>query len=123
MIYIELGFRKIFSFIRLFLLKIRYWSRIRFSLNESISISTIIKIRNHGKIIFGKKISTRKNVELNSNQGGIIKVGDNSFFNNNCIVASHEKIDIGKDCSFGPNVVIYDHDHDFRISGGKKMEK
>jgi acetyltransferase-like isoleucine patch superfamily enzyme len=36
---------------------------------------------------------------------------------------SYEKITIGKDVQFGPNVLIYDHDHDFRKKNGLKELK
>ncbi len=121
--YVEGIIRKCVALLKLCLLKLIYCTKISFHFNESISISTKIKIKGQGRIDLGKKISTRRNVEFNSNQGGMIKIGNGTFFNNNCIVASHEKIEIGEDCSFGPNVVIYDHDHDFKVHGGKKMEK
>lgn len=123
MSYMKAIIRKCVSLLKLWLLKMVYFSKIKFHLNESISISTRIRVSGQGKIILGKQISTRRNVEFNSNQGGIINIGNHTFFNNNCILASHEKIEIGEDCSFGPNVVVYDHDHDFKIHGGKKLEK
>lgn len=123
MIYIEMVIRKMISLIKLFLVKIRYLSKIKFSLNESISLTTTFRIRKKGRVYLGQKVSTRRNVEFNANDNGIIEIGDNSFFNNNCIIASHSKIEIGNDCSFGPNVVIYDHDHDFKTFGGKKEGK
>lgn len=121
--YIGAVIRKTISIVKLLILKIRYMSKIKFSLNESISISTLFRIKEKGRIFLGKGISTRRNVEFNANDKGIIKIGNNTFFNNNCIIASHEKIEIGNNCSFGPNVVIYDHDHDFRAAGGKKEGK
>ncbi len=55
--------------------------------------------------------------------GGKIKIGNNVFFNSNCIIASHQEINIGDDTSFGPNVVIFDHDHDYKNIHGKKSGK
>ncbi len=121
--YLEGIIHKCIALLKLYLLKMIYYSKINFHFNESISISTKIKVKGQGRIILGKGISTRRNVEFNSNQGGIIKIGDSSFFNNNCMIASHEKIEIGDDCSFGLNVIIYDHDHDFKIRGRKKLGK
>lgn len=122
MTYVEGIIRKCIALLKLCLLKLIYYTKISFHFNESISISTKIKIKGQGRIDLGKGISTRRNVEFNSNQGGRIKIGNGAFFNNNCIIASHEKIEIGENCSFGPNVVIYDHDHDFKVSSEKKRE-
>lgn len=123
MIYINAIIRKSISLIKLCLLKLKYVSKLKFNLNESISLSTRIIIRKNSKIVFGNKISTRNNVEFNANCGGRIEIGDNTFFNNNCIIAAHEKIEIGKNCIFGPNVVMYDHDHDFRRCTDLDWEK
>lgn len=42
----------------------------------------------------------------------MIRVGDKCFINRNCLIAAHEKIDIGNDVTIGPGTYIYDHDHD-----------
>ena len=55
--------------------------------------------------------------------GGVLKIGDNVGLNTNCIIACHEKIEIGSNVEFGPNVCVYDHDHDFRAEGGLKAGK
>lgn len=111
--------RRVIAFIKLSILKIFHFKKIKFSLIEIISLSTRFGFEGK-KIILGNNISTRRNVEFNTYYDGVIKIGDNSFFNNNCIVAAHKEITIGENCAFGPNVVIYDHDHDFRHVGGRK---
>ena len=63
---------------------------------------------------FGKKDSARMNLSIYCNTGGKIKIGDNCFFNQNCILACKYDISISNNCIFGPNVCIYDHDHDYR---------
>lgn len=42
---------------------------------------------------------------------GSITVGSRTTFNYGCVLISHESIEIGKDCLFGPNVHVYDFDH------------
>ncbi|WP_158232647.1 acyltransferase [Sporosarcina sp. P26b] len=93
---------------------------IEFQLEELISFSTKIRIKGKGKVILKKKVGTRRNVELAVDTMGVISIGKSCFFNNNCMVVAHEKILIGDYCSFGPNVLIYDHDHDFRAYNGIK---
>ena len=39
------------------------------------------------------------------------------------MIACHEYVEIGDDVQLGPNVQIYDHDHDFRADGGVKVGK
>ena len=45
--------------------------------------------------------------------GGEIKLGFNNFFNSNCKLVSINKITIGDNNLFGPNVVIVDHNHNY----------
>lgn len=39
------------------------------------------------------------------------------------MLVSHESVTIGDDVEFGPGVLIYDHDHDFRMPGGLAEQK
>ena len=70
----------------------------------------------HGKIYLGEKITLGKRAVLAAPEG-IIKIGNFSFLNRNCLVICKENITIGENCSFGPNVCIYDHDHVFDETG------
>ena len=42
---------------------------------------------------------------------GRINVASRTSFNYGCVLISHERIDIGRGCLFGPNVHVYDFDH------------
>ncbi len=46
--------------------------------------------------------------------GGKLTIGDHVYINRNCSIVSRASIKIGRRCTIGPNVCIYDHDHDFR---------
>lgn len=88
-------------------------------------------------IYFGKKvtilsnefsISKRSNFSIGNNSilsdGTIIRVRDNSNFiigknvgiNNNTVITCRDKIVIGDNVLIGPNVMIFDHDHDYKSS-------
>lgn len=56
-------------------------------------------------------------------RGGLLEIGDNVGLNSNCIIACHKKIVISDGVAIGPNVCIYDHDHDFRCKNGIKAGK
>lgn len=45
--------------------------------------------------------------------GGILNIGNNVAFNNNCTLTCRGKITIGSDTNIGPNCAIFDHDHDY----------
>ena len=46
--------------------------------------------------------------------GGKIVLGYNNFFNANCRITAMEQIEVGDNNLFGPNVVVVDHDHNYR---------
>ena len=46
--------------------------------------------------------------------GGKIEIGDECFFNHNCSITCINKVKIGSHCKFGNNLVIVDHDHNFK---------
>ena len=64
----------------------------------------------------GKGISTCRNCSIVS-VGGRIKIGSNVFFSAYCKVVCHDQVIIGDNCIFGPNVSIYDHDHNYDNTG------
>jgi acetyltransferase-like isoleucine patch superfamily enzyme len=76
-------------------------------------MDTSFLILNKGKIRINRSLSTRKNVTFISD-GGELTIGKGVFFNCNCTITSCSSIKIGNHCSFGPNVVIVDHDHNYK---------
>lgn len=42
---------------------------------------------------------------------GCMRLGRGAFFNYGCKIIAHERIEIGDDCLFGPNVQVFDFDH------------
>ncbi len=100
--------------------KIRYNRRFSFHLLNSISFRISIKIEGNSEIRLGKKIQLRKDVEIHTSEEGRIEIGEDVFMNRGCMLVSKSGIYIGKGCAFGPNVLIYDHDHDIsEMQSGK----
>lgn len=68
----------------------------------------------YGKSIrWGKSLHFRKGLQLTTEMGGTITIGDHVFFNNDCAVHAIEEIYIGSETIFGENVRVYDHNHRF----------
>ena len=86
-----------------------------------IRLGTEIVLLNNGKLEIGNKVATQRRVVL-SVVGGEMTIGNNTSFNRNDILICHAKINIGKNCSFGPNVCIYDHDHRYDRNGHEKTK-
>lgn len=83
--------------------------------NYDIALDTEISISGNGRIVLGS-IVTKSNVHLSAWNGQLL-VGDGCKFNRNDIVVAHSKIEIGDQTIIGPNVCIYDHDHEFDGNG------
>ncbi len=74
----------------------------------------LLKIIYRNKIKFGKNVQFRKRFNLVIEKNGKVVIGDNTFFNDDCSINAMSQINIGKNCLFGENVKIYDHNHRFR---------
>lgn len=111
----------IINIFKLSLIKMFKGNSLHFHIIELLSPKSKISIKgNNAKINLGKKIRTRGEFLLSSNNG-FISIGNNVFFNKGCMINSHNNISIGNYCSFGPNVIIYDHDHIHnKLTKGKK---
>ncbi len=81
---------------------------------QNIHLSTEIYGRAGGDIQLGTRVTTNRYCSIVS-VGGHLIIGDNTYFSAHCAVVCHDSISIGKDCKFGPNVCIYDHDHLYSV--------
>lgn len=65
-------------------------------------------------IVIGKQLHMRGPFYLKALAGGKLEIGDTCFFNHNCSITCMKNIKIGSNCKFGNNLVIVDHDHNFK---------
>lgn len=86
-------------------------NRLHFSPIALVSVGASLKTYDKGSIKIGKKAAVRRNTEVSVTKGKIV-IGNSCFINKNCMIVAHERIVIGKNTTIGPNVCIYDHDHD-----------
>ena len=73
-----------------------------------------IAMKKGTKMIVGKKLRTRNNVSFRIYNKGIVNIGNNCFFNDGCSINCQQNIKIGDNVIMGQNVMIFDHDHDYR---------
>lgn len=84
--------------------------------HNRIGAHVILRATSGGNVAIKRFFHTQRNVTIHAD-GGIINIGENVFLNENCMVVSHEKIEIGENVTIGPNVCIYDHDHNYKGTG------
>lgn len=95
--------------------------------NKNIIIKKQNRLNDIGNIEFSKKslikigddFKFRKNFSLRCRENAKLVIGDRVYFNNNCIITCRKKIVIGNDVSFGPNVILFDHDHNYKAENRK----
>lgn len=78
--------------------------------DSNISLHAQIICDNSGSIKIGNNTAISSECRIQS-IGGIITIGNNVFINKGCFIVGRKGITIGDNCSFGPNILIYDHDH------------
>lgn len=99
-------------------LKILNPERFTCHFSSVISPLTEITLNNGGSLRMGKRFKMHSCSKIKVRNSAILTLGDNFFMNNNCSIVAHSSIKIGNNVMLGPNVCIYDHDHDYRIKEG-----
>ncbi len=109
----------LFTFVKFCFLKLFHWNTLYFHCIERLSPNVVVILEKKGKLRLGNKVRMHSGSRL-SVTGGELTIGDNCRFNNGCRITCRDKIEIENGVEFGPNVLVYDHDHDFRAEGGLK---
>ncbi len=108
----------IFFFIRLLLVKLKLKDQLKLA-NFNLAIEKgVILISDAGSVVsFGGRgyISRLTNIECY--EGALLSIGKEIFINKNCSLVARYGLIIGDYCQFGPNVCIYDHNHEFKKPG------
>jgi acetyltransferase-like isoleucine patch superfamily enzyme len=99
------------SMIRLSFLKVLYPKSIFFKGIERFSPDVVVDTDKKSKIQFGSRVSIHSGGRIAATSGGKLSIGNRTSFNVRCIVACRYNITIGQNVAFGPNVMIYDHNH------------
>lgn len=73
----------------------------------------ILKIIYRKKMVIGKRTTWRKNFNMLIGKNGLVHIGKNCFFNNDCSIISLKEVFIDDGSIFGENVKIYDNNHRF----------
>lgn len=104
-------FRVPYNFLRLSLLSLLNGFRISWAPVQKFSVKAHLSVGLKGKIEIGPRCMAEAGTLLRAGTG-MLRLGERIFFNRNCTVVCNESIEIGDKSTFGPNVCIFDHDHD-----------
>jgi acetyltransferase-like isoleucine patch superfamily enzyme len=88
-----------------------------------VSPLTEISLDNGGTLEIGEKFKMRDGAKIRVRRGSVCRIGRNTSMNSNNMIACRERVIIGDNVQFSPNVLVYDHDHNFRTEDGVKAGK
>lgn len=103
------------SILKILFYKIKYQKRIACNLYQKWH-GLNIAISSDGNVQIGKRLKTRGQDHILV-EGGVLKVGDYCFLNYNVSVTCKDNISIGSHVQIANNVVIVDHNHDYKNGG------
>lgn len=106
------------NFIRMAFLNAMHMGNVNASLVQNINPRTEIAVGGKSKLTLKHSVFTRRNVSFRV-EGGELTIGT-SFFNQGCAITCMDNIQIGDNCLFGPNVVVVDHDHEYRYTDERR---
>lgn len=93
--------------------KCRYGSRVHTSFIQGFD-HVSLEVSKKGQVQLGEKIQNRGNLHLICEGEGRLEIGGHVFFNTNACITSLGKVQIGDYCKLGNNLIIVDHDHNFK---------
>lgn len=96
--------------------------RIRHDLLVRLFSGAQFNIKSSARVNFERGVMIGRNTIITVRENAVFSMGEMSSLNADCKIACQEKITIGKNTIFGPNVFVYDHDHVFDYDGVKRNE-
>ncbi len=112
--------RYLINLLRIICWKIRFRGRLTIHPLQLLSGSPSLRISAAGSAVLRGGLSNRGTLSVIV-EAGTLTIGAGTFFNSNCSITCLEKIEIGDYCAIANNVVIVDHDHNYKGIGEKKF--
>lgn len=113
----------LFSGLKFGVLKILHFRHFYYRGVQRFSPNTEVILAEHGTIRLGTHVRAHRRSKLLAFGSGVLEIGNDTALGNGVSINCMEKITIGEGVQIGPDVKIYDHDHDFRVPGGIGAEK
>lgn len=111
---LKAGIRVAATNIRLGFGKLVHGGKLKFSPVTCLALSDEICLSKESRIDFGKRLRTRGGCVFNVQDSGELRFGFGIFLNKGCQFNCRCGITVGDGCEFGPNALVYDHDHKYQ---------
>lgn len=100
--------------------KCRYGSRVRTSWIQGFD-KVSLELSGTGQVQLGEKIQNRGSLYLICEGNGRLEIGAHVFCNTNVCITSLGHVSIGEYSKLGNNLVVVDHDHNFKTQDGEYL--
>ena len=116
--YIKAAFCVPLAGIKYVILKLENGKRFHASFPAIMSPLTEVTVEGKSHLCIGKKLKMHNGAKIRVRKGGKLEIGKNFGMSNGCVVTAYDHVKIGDNVMLGPNVMIYDQDHDYQAEGG-----
>lgn len=116
--YIKAAFCVPLAGIKYAILKLENGKRFNASFPAIMSPLTEVTVEGKSHLCIGRKLKMHNGAKIRVRKGGKLEIGKNFGMSNGCVVTAYNHVKIGDNVMLGPNVLIYDQDHDYRAEGG-----
>ena len=106
------------GYIKLLFVKLFHPKGLKFGYLPRLSNNTEISMQRKSTVVIGKKFNMRSGSKIRVRKNAKLTIGANVSISHNSIIVCRDSISIGDNSQIAPGVLIYDHDHDFRVEGG-----
>lgn len=112
-------FRKVYNLFRITIKVLISKSHYTGSRMLGFSKRTELSFGKHSKIKISRSVSSDGSCRLVIGNDAKLEIGEKTYINNGCTISCVNSISIGSNCGLGPNVSIFDNNHDFDSNGVK----
>jgi len=107
-------FKFIFFILRSLFYRFRYGARFRVSWRFGIEKDVVLHLDKGSSFSVGRNVYVTRLTNIEGYDDSVISIGDDVFVNKNVTIVSRYSVSIGSHCQLGPNICIYDHNHEYK---------
>lgn len=85
-------------------------SSIMIGIYTTVATPTVITLMNNAQLIVGQSVKINRGCKIVVHDSGILKINDNTYFNENARVHCRKMISVGRNCAIAWNTNILDTD-------------
>ncbi len=106
------------NFLRFSLKRIYECRNFNFAKIQMLSRKLYFKMDKNSRVRFGSHLVSDGYGRIFVDNGAVLKIGERVYFNSGINISCKKRIEIGKGCLFGPNVMLFDNNHKFDSVNG-----